>query len=100
MKLGTTGTQVLLFAIISLGLVCMVGCDTSSDTTAHLSGNVTLDGEPIPAKSLASVTFQPAPRQQGGPVTVEIVDSHYDCGTVPKGKVMAHMRLSIPYISC
>jgi hypothetical protein len=79
-----------------VGLGMSVGCGQSSNgSVARLSGEVTLDGQPLPGNSLASVTFQP--RGGGGrPITAEIAAGKYDCPAVPKGDVVAQMSITVP----
>ena len=84
-----------LLAIVGLGM--SVGCGPSSgENVAHLSGEVTLDGKPLPDRSLASVTFRPQSNGKARPVSAEIVQGRYDCPTVPMGDVLAQMSISIP----
>jgi hypothetical protein len=85
--------------LVLASLVCaglLAGCNGSSGTTSQLSGKVTLDGDPLPAQSIASITFRPDPTSKAGPISVEIVDSKYFCPSVPRGKVTAEMSISVP----
>lgn len=83
-------------ATAAFALVALIGCGGSSGTTAHLSGQVTLDGQPLPAGAVASVTFRPSGTSKGRSVSVEIIDSRYDCVNAPKGPVLAVMNISLP----
>lgn len=86
------------FCIAAL-LVCgmSVGCGRQAkEPVAHLSGEVTLDGKPLPADALASVTFRSYADGAARPVTAEIVQGRYDCQTVPLGEVVAEMHISVP----
>jgi hypothetical protein len=74
-----------------------VGCGQSSNgSVARLSGEVTLDGQPLPGNSLASVTFQPRGGGDARPITAEIAAGKYDCPAVPKGDVVAQMSITVP----
>lgn len=82
------------FALL-VGVVLSIGCGKFSNTGAHLTGEVTLDGQPLPKDASASVTFRPL-GDVGQPVSAEIVEGRYDCPGVPEGKVLAVLSISIP----
>jgi hypothetical protein len=63
---------------------------------ARLTGEVRLDGQPLPPSALASVSFQPTKAGAERPTSAPIVDSRYDCPNVPKGNVTAFIRMAIP----
>jgi hypothetical protein len=75
--------------------VC-VGCGGSSGSVSHLTGAVTLDGQPLPQGSSGSVMFRPASGSKAKPASAEILNSRYDCPTAPMGKVTAEVSLSVP----
>lgn len=84
----------LLFALF-IGIGSSAGCGESSRAGARLTGEVTLDGQPLPPKAYGSVTFRPM-GAQGRPVSAQIVDSRYDCASVPKVKLLAVVSIAIP----
>lgn len=88
--------QVGLVVLLTNGLGLSAGCEGTSDITARLSGEVTLDDQPLPANALASVSFQPIKVGEARATSAQIVDSRYDCPNVPKGKVLAYLNISIP----
>jgi hypothetical protein len=85
----------LLFAPL-IGIGISAGCGGSSDALARLTGAVTLDGQPLPANSHASVSFHPVNTGAARPTSAQIVSSRYDCPKVPKGQVLAYVHMSIP----
>jgi hypothetical protein len=84
-----------LFFPVFVAIGLSLGCGESSDAVGHLSGEVTLDGQPLLADSLATVSFQPI-KTGGRATSAPIVDSRYDSPDVPKGEVLAYIRMSIP----
>jgi hypothetical protein len=73
----------------------LAGCGTggSGKPTAHLSGAVTIDGQPPPANAVGTVTFRPTGSGQAQPVTVQITNGTYDCANVPMGNVDVFIQL-------
>jgi hypothetical protein len=84
------------FVAIVFATTLCVGCDSSSGDVSRLSGQVTLDGQPLPQGTLGSVMFQPAAGSGAKPASAEILNSRYDCPTAPNGKVTAQVSLSVP----
>lgn len=85
--------QLLYLMVVVLSI--STGCG-GPDTTSQLSGEVTLDGQPLPEDARASITFRPARGTEGKPVNVEIVRSHYKCPSVPTGDIVAEISITIP----
>jgi hypothetical protein len=85
----------LLLIVLHFSVGLVAGCGKSSSAVAHLTGEVMLDGKPLPEGASASVTFRPT-GQVGQPVSAEIVQSRYDCPGVPHGDVLAVISISLP----
>ena len=85
----------LLFGLL-IATCAAAGCTRSGAPVAHLSGTVSLDGQPIPAGSFASISFQPASSNAVRATSAEIIDSRYECANVPQGSVRATVHMSIP----
>lgn len=64
--------------------------------TAHWSGEVTLDGQPLPADASGSITLRTMGPGGGQAVTVQIKDGRYDSPQTPKGTVIAYFDISQP----
>ncbi len=84
--------QVIGFAAVVVGLC---GCGVGGTPSAHLSGDVTIDGKPVPADAIASLSF--VPTKGGEAVAVSIVDGHYDSPQSPQGKVSVLFSISKPF---
>jgi hypothetical protein len=69
------------------------GAGSSGKPTAHLSGTLTIDGQPVPPNTVGSVTFRPPGTGQAAPVTAQVVDGKYDCPNVPQGEVTVFFQL-------
>ena len=85
--------SLLMAPLVTIGL--LTGCGTSSDRVAHLTGEVTLDGQPLSEQASASITFRPV-GEAGQPVSAQIVQGRYDCPNVPRGTVLAVFSISVP----
>jgi hypothetical protein len=75
-------SRFVIFYIAWLLLCC--GCQSSSGTGATVSGNVTLDGQPI---STGAIQIIPS-TGQGQPVGGEIINGAYALKDAPLGKVL------------
>jgi hypothetical protein len=65
-----------------------------SKPTAHLTGNVTINGEPVPSDAQGSIVFQPAGGGgQAHPTEAKINNSKYDAPHVPQGEVTAYFNI-------
>jgi hypothetical protein len=76
-------------------LALIVGCNGAADT-AHLQGQVTLDGKPLPADAEGSISFQPLQGDQSRATVVKIIDGRYDAPGAPPGQVKATISLVKP----
>lgn len=78
-------------------MALLVGCGGSGagGDTAHWQGEVTIDGQPLPAGTQGSITFRPE-GAQAKPITVQVVDGKYDSPQTPKGKITAYFDLNKP----
>jgi hypothetical protein len=86
-------------AFLALGILAFAcqGCgEGATSDTAHLTGKVTLDGEPVPASAQGAITFQPAASNKGKAITVAIVNGAYDSKITPRGDVTAIVSLNMP----
>ena len=65
--------------------VCLlaIGCNGPKFTTVPLSGNVTIDGQPV---AQGTIDFQPQEQGQGPSASAPIVDGKY-AAEVPAGKL-------------
>lgn len=66
----------------------------NSGPAAHLAGEVTINGEPVPAEADAALSFKPL--EGGESVSVTITDSRYDSPQTPKGKLSVKFYISRP----
>ena len=85
---------VSLLALMATFSWC-AGCGGSSSAgnTAHLQGQVTIGGQPLPAGSDGAITFRTS---AGGAVTVPIAEGKYDSPATPKGAVKAYFSINKP----
>jgi hypothetical protein len=76
-------------------MVFLVGCgkNGSGKPTAHLSGTITIDGQPVPDNTVGSVTFRPSGSGQASPTTAQVIDGKYDCPNAPQGNVTVFFQL-------
>lgn len=65
-------------------MLALTGCGLGGGSVAHLSGQVTLGGKPLPETAQAFITFAPAvyPNQS---VSVPITAGRYDSPKTPAG---------------
>jgi hypothetical protein len=93
--LWKTGWPVVL---LLAQLVVCDGCGSGSSpkNTAHLKGNITLQGQPIPLAARASITFKPTRTGQAKTTFASIVDSTYDSPNTPKGPVKVYLAIQVP----
>ncbi|BBO31187.1 hypothetical protein [Lacipirellula parvula] len=85
---------VSLLALIATFCWC-TGCGGRSSTgnTAHLQGQVTIGGQPLPAGADGAITFRTT---AGGAVTVPIAEGKYDSPATPRGAVKAYFSINKP----
>ncbi len=95
-------TAKLTTSMLVVGMACfsfvLVGCSGSSGPgTAHLSGQVTLDGKPLPDDAQGVIVFQPAQLDANHrAVSTPIEAGHYNCPDAPVGKVRALIDVQLP----
>jgi len=79
-------------------MVCAVaGCgQQGSKPTAHLSGTVTINGQPLPPDAEATIIFRPAGKGMAKSAGVRIVDSKYDSPQTPVGEVKVFFSIQQP----
>lgn len=82
-----------LFGMLAV-LVLASGCGKSGPPTAHLSGAVTIKGEPVPADAQAALSFEPL--SGGKSVSAQIVNGKYDAPDAPQGSVLVKFYISRP----
>jgi hypothetical protein len=85
-----TGLATTLLATLAL-----VGCGSGGGDkpTAHLSGKVTIDGQPLPTGARGNITFRSTVPGQANPSGAEITDSEFDCPDVPVGNVDVYIQI-------
>jgi hypothetical protein len=73
----------------------LAGCNAGSGgkPTAHLSGKVTIDGEPVPSDAWGTITFRATAPGQARDTGADISNGEYDCPDVPLGKVNAFIQV-------
>lgn len=73
------------------------GCQRNlGPPTAHLKGQVTLNGSSLPEHCEASLTFQTTRAGQGRSCNIPIINGAYDAPAVPKGPVLIHVDIQVP----
>ena len=79
--------------ILPLAAFGLPGCGAKQAPypAATLSGQVSLDGEPV---EQGNISFMPAPGQKGQPAAADIVDGHYNAQWVPLGKVRVRIIIN------
>lgn len=80
-------------------LVCVLaptGCGAKSGGKAHLQGNVTLNGKPIPDDATAFVVFAPDGKGTDS-VSVPITKGHYDSSGIPRGELKVFFQITRPF---
>ena len=87
-----------LAILVAALLTHLAGCDKASRSanTARLKGKITLDGQPIPADSRASITFKPTRSGQAKTTFASIIDGSYDSSETPKGLVKVYISIQQP----
>lgn len=78
---------------IAFGWCAGCGGGSSSGSTAHLQGAITLAGQPLPAEAEGAITFRSA---SGSAVTAPIAQGRYDSPATPKGAVKAYFSINKP----
>jgi hypothetical protein len=75
-------------------VILITGCGGSTGPQAHLSGTVTINGDPVPADAQAALSFRPV--QGGEAVSVPITNGRYDSPNTPQGSVSVKFHISRP----
>jgi hypothetical protein len=85
----------ILAALPVLTVFLLVGCETggSGKPTAHLSGAVTIDGQPVPGDAWGTINFRATGPGQAGPTSAQITKGQYDCPEVPIGNVEVYIQV-------
>jgi hypothetical protein len=82
-----------IWAVLTLAAL---GCGKSGPATSHLSGTITIGGQPLPADATGQVMFIPVAKEQGKPVSVVIANGQYDSPETPEGPVKVNFVISQP----
>jgi hypothetical protein len=75
--------------------IFVVGCGQGSGTVAHLQGQVTLNGKPLPNDATAFIVFT-SDLKPAESVSVPVVNSRYDSPSTPQGAVKAFFEINRP----
>lgn len=86
----------VIAAAMVAGLAGCSGGDASGKPTAHLSGRVTIEGEPVPGDARGTVDFHPATGGMAQPTSAVIEGGKYDCPNVPIGDVLVYFNINRP----
>jgi hypothetical protein len=81
--------------VILLMLACAMGCGGASEN-AHLKGKVTVNGQPIPADAIGTVTFQTTKPGQGKMASAAIENSAYEVLEAPLGALKVYITVQQP----
>jgi hypothetical protein len=76
-----------------IAVAAVVGCNQggSGKPTAHLSGAITIDGQPLPDDAWATINFRSV--STGQATSAQIADSNYDCPDAPLGSVDVSIQI-------
>jgi hypothetical protein len=100
MKMKQLRSEWSCFTIHGMGLLSLcvaMGCDqSSSKPTAHLSGNVTINGEPIPEDAKSTIIFRPLAKGMAKTAGVPIKGGRYDSPETPVGEVIVLFSIQQP----
>jgi len=77
-------------------VVSCAGCGGDASNTAHVQGQVTIEGQPLPADAIGSITFQPTTPGQGPTVGAPLEDGKYDSPKTPLGPLRAYITVQQP----
>jgi hypothetical protein len=78
-----------------LALAAATGCGGSSDK-AHLKGKVTVNGQPLPADAIGTITFQTTTPGQGKMASAAIENGAYEVLEAPVGPLKAYFTVQQP----
>lgn len=91
----TTCRKISWFALAALALVIVAGC-SEDKRTAHLQGNVTIDGQPIPDDAEAVIMIRPVGEGQSRGKSARLVGSRFDVPDAPRGPVLVQFSIEQP----
>jgi len=81
---------------MTFALVTGLGCGNGASGTAHLQGQVTVDGRSLPSDAIGSITLQPTQKGQGPTVGAPIEGGKYDVQAAPLGTLLAYITVQQP----
>jgi hypothetical protein len=88
---------IVTLPLLTAGSLVGCGAGGSGKPTAHLSGNITIDGQSVPSNAWGTVNFRATGTGQAGQATsAPITDSEYDCPNVPIGNVDVFIQVVQP----
>jgi hypothetical protein len=76
-------------------VVALAGCGAGTGGTAHLQGQVTLGGKPLPSDATAFISFVPD-KQGAETVSVPVTGGQYDSPQTPVGAVKVFFEINRP----
>lgn len=86
-----------LFLVAGLLLASVAGCSSgSSKPTAHLSGTITMNGQPLPANATGTIMFRPSKAGMAKTAGVPISDGKYVSPNTPVGDVTVFFSIQEP----
>lgn len=91
------GVRAVVAACLGLALLSGSGCGPGAPSnTAHLSGAVTIAGQPVPSDASATLQIRATGPGQAKSASAEIVDGRYDIAQAPKGAVRVLVSIYKP----
>jgi hypothetical protein len=85
------------FVVAGLLLASVSGCSQgSSKPTAHLSGEVTINGQPIPENASGTIMFRPTKAGMANTAGVPVAGGKYDSPNTPVGEVTVFFSIQGP----
>jgi hypothetical protein len=85
-----------LLGLVVPVIATLAGCDKggSGKPTAHLSGPITIDGQPVPDDAWVTINFRSV--STGQATSAQISNSSYDCSDAPLGNVDVSIQILQP----
>lgn len=80
---------------LQLGLIAGCGQGTSKPT-AHLTGEVTLKGQPLPPDATGTIMFRPTAKGMAKTAGVPIAAGKFDSPNTPVGEVTVYFSVQVP----
>ena len=86
----------LFRSVFGLLLLVLAGCGSSnrSEPIVRLQGNVTVNGQPLPADAVGSVIFMPRVPGQAPATEARIEGGHYQTDNAPRGDITALFHIN------